>query len=140
MLKLHKNTVLTIFRWASKYPTIEVTGLVARGKERQRVQPMQNIARDPAHHYEWDPQEMAEAWDRMDRRGEEPMAFYHSHPSGKSDPSERDMEGALHVGMYYLIAYPVFTGGRPDAASWLLSAWECIEMGILVEAKYEVVP
>jgi proteasome lid subunit RPN8/RPN11 len=145
MLELRKDAVVDILRWAERYPTIEVTGMVAAGPTWQRVHPMSNIAREPTRYYEWSPAEMVQAYARMDVSDEQPIAFYHSHPSGKPDPSERDMEGALHVGMHYLIAYPwtredMVLPGEPNQPVWRLSTWECIEQGILVEASYEVVP
>lgn len=138
MLQLTEDTVAIITRWAKKHPTVEVTGLIASGPDGQRVQPMRNIARQPDRFYEWSPSEMGEAWDRMEERKETPLAFYHSHPSGKPDPSERDMEGALHDGVYYVIVYPDSTMTHPEV-HWHLSVWECLEPGILIEGTYEVI-
>jgi hypothetical protein len=55
------------------------------------------------------------------------------------------MQGAFNVGMYYLIAYPEETVDEAQQRSgyvrqWLLGAWECIEMGVLVSADYLEVP
>lgn len=138
MLVLTKDNVATILRWAESHPTIEVTGLVAEGPHGQRVQPMKNIARRPEAYYEWDPKEMVTAWALMDDLREEPLAYYHSHPNGRPDPSERDMEGALHEGIYHLIVYPLADPARYPEPIWRLSAWECIEPGILMESRYEV--
>lgn len=135
MLQLSKAGVLDpIMGLARRYPHIEVTGLVAqRADGGMRVIPMQNIAKDPTAYYEWEPKEMAEVWSRMDANGEEPVMVYHSHPGGRPHPSERDMEGALFVGLHHLIVYLHASG------EWSYTSWECIEYGILVGAELEIV-
>jgi proteasome lid subunit RPN8/RPN11 len=132
-VKLSNRTIDTIVQWAKRHPTIEVTGLVAQGAGGERVVPMRNVARRPEVYYEWDREEMAEVWATMDELGEEPVVFYHSHPNGRVDPSERDMEGALMEGMHHLILYPSVQG-------WSYGLWECIDAGILIGAQLEVVP
>lgn len=134
VLQLSKDRIIRpIMAWAMRYPTVEVTGMVARRKfdGRDRVVPMQNIAKKPEAYYEWDPLEMSQEWSRMDLNDEEPIVFYHSHPNGRMDPSERDMEGALMPGIYHLVVYKVADG-------WHYSLWECIDAGILVSAQLEV--
>lgn len=127
------NVIDPILRMAKAKPKVEVTGMVARGPAGDRVVPMVNVARRPEAYYEWDATEMRVAWDHMEGRGEEPVVFYHSHPNGMQAPSSRDMEGALMEGMYHLIVFP--TAGD----DWYYSLWECIEVGILVHAKLDVV-
>lgn len=145
MLRLQKATVVEILRWAQSYPAIEVCGFLWAVGDRQVVVPLRNTHPDPARYYSVDERELTEAYRLMDRRGGEPLAFYHSHPGGKPDPSEQDMLGALNTGLHYLIAYPwmrddVVLPGEPDLPVWRLSVWECIGMQILVEDKYEVLP
>lgn len=148
-MKIMQSSIEGIVHWAAKFPTIEVTGFVKRwpltGLE--LVVPMQNASRTPATDYAWHPQEMADHWARMDREGAEPVAFYHSHPGGRSEPSEVDMAAALQVGMVYLIAYPEMTKITSWAQvdplvqlrHWQVTAWLCIEMGILIQEPLEVV-
>ncbi len=135
MLKLSKDTVITLLRWAERHPTIEVTGVVVAHDitGEQRIQPMRNIAKDPARYYAWDPAEMVGVWASMDDNQEHPLAIYHSHPGGKPDPSESDMEGALMENVHYLILYPDASLGI-----WRISAWECLGLGLLVGTEYEV--
>lgn len=148
MLTIARHAVEKMKTCAARFPRIEVTGFVAVGPHGQRVQPMQNVSPYPDKYYDWDPAEMLEQFNAMDRNGEEPLCFYHSHPSGKSDPSETDMIGALNVGMYYVILYPETEDFCPDGlcqpiatlSDWKMSVWECIEMGVLVSAEYEVAP
>lgn len=117
-----------ILQWARNYPLVEVTGFVEQLETRQIVVPMKNVALTPTTDYRWDPAEMAQAFDTMDVEGGKPVAYYHSHPNGRREPSETDMRAALQPGMLYLIAYP------DDAGVWRLSAWDCLEEGILLEA------
>lgn len=149
MLTVTKSTVTAILRWASEHPEVEVCGLVwaseRPGAFRQTVHPLPNIHPKPQNYYRTAPKDVREAFELMDEQGGEPLAWYHSHPSGKPDPSVEDMLGAMNTGMHYLIAYPdkelaakmrgdLFREGPP----WRISAWECISTGVLVEAEYEV--
>lgn len=138
MLRLTVTSTRHVLKWAMDHPLVEVTGMVVEDASgAQRVQPMQNVAGDPTKYYAWDTTEMRQVFRRMDSLQERPVAIYHSHPGGKSDPSEADMQGALMQGMYYLIAYPDSTLPVPEVV-WRLSTWECIEPGILLESGYEV--
>jgi len=147
-MQLSKAAVAEILRWAERYPRVEVCGLVWRSEGRYTVRPLSNVHSEPAKYYRTDPRDVRQAFAAMDREGGEPVAWYHSHPGGKPDPSETDMQGAMDTEMHYLIAYPemhsVFSGGgsepiRTDRV-WQLSVWECLEPGILVGAEMEVVP
>ena len=149
MLRLQKATVREILRWASQHPELEVCGLVwaseRPGAFRQTVWPLPNVHPDPRQYYRTAPKDVREAFDAMDQQGGTPLAWYHSHPSGKPDPSETDMAGAFNVGMHYLIAYPEAVVDeaqhRPGyVRQWMLSAWECLETGLLVGADYLEVP
>jgi proteasome lid subunit RPN8/RPN11 len=138
MLTLTKDAVINILRWAEQHADVEVTGFVAEGPAGQRVQPMTNVASHPDRFYDWDPIEMMKRYGEMDGADERPVAIYHSHPSGRREPSETDMQGALNVGLHYVIAYPNYLHHHDDGPVWRLSVWECIDMGILVESEYEV--
>jgi len=129
-MKIQQGSWDHIIEWAMRFPHVEVCGMVA---STGRVIPMRNESAMPTSQYQWGVQEMREQFSEMDRRGEEPIAFYHSHPNGKPDPSEVDMVGALNAGMVYLIAYQ-------GEAGWTLSAWLCLEPGILVGEPLDVVP
>jgi proteasome lid subunit RPN8/RPN11 len=149
MLRLNKSTVQALIREAAAQPQQEVCGLVwaNEGLRAQTVHPLPNIHPEPTKYYRTAPRDVRRAFDMMDEQGGKPLAWYHSHPGGKSDPSEEDMRGAFNTGMYYLIVYPEFTDitaglgqviGR--AAQWQLSAWECVDTGVLVSAEYVVTP
>lgn len=142
MLRLQKATTRTIVRQASEHPEVEVCGLVWASEHGQTVYPLPNVHPDPRQYYETGPSDVQAAFAAMDRNQGEPLAWYHSHPGGKPDPSETDMLGAFNTGMYYLIAYPrmptmEYAGALVSGATrWQLSAWECLEPGLLLSADY----
>lgn len=136
MLTLQKAAVAEILRWASQHPGVEVCGLVYRsGAGRDTVLPLRNVHPQPEKYYRTDHQDVRQAFAVMDDEGGELLAWYHSHPGGKPDPSEEDMLGAMNVGAHYLIAYPWI---GHDVSTWRLSTWECIAPQVLVESEYEV--
>lgn len=149
MLKLQKAAVYEIIRMASAHPSVEVCGLVwlsAVGK--QRVWALRNVHPEPDKYFRTDVKDVARAFVAMEEEDGKLVAWYHSHPHGRSTPSEEDMHGAYDVGMHYLIAYPETheiksleseVPIRVDK-TWRLSPWECITIGVLVEDQYEVIP
>jgi desampylase len=133
MLELTDTAIIEMFVWAERHSRVEVCGLVWKQEYHPFtfVRPMRNIHSQPDKFYEIDTLEMKQAYEEMDVHNGQPVAFYHSHPGGSMYPSETDMQGALNVGMYYLILYPL-------SVSWWMTAWECLEPGILVESKWRV--
>ena len=148
MLRLRKSTVAAILREAAGSPDKEVCGLVwASGDwpgdgRIEHVHPLPNVHPEPDKYYRTAPKDVREAFESMDEDGGEPVAWYHSHPGGKSDPSEEDMRGAFNTGMYYLIAYPESFDLMADdqvistKKVWRLSVWECLSVGVLLEAEW----
>jgi desampylase len=146
MLRLTTDAYDQLIRAGASAPHEEVCGLVWGNRDGQRVVPLRNTHPDPSKYYSVEAGDLQRAYEAMDHAGGEPLAFYHSHPSGRSDPSETDMQGAFNVGMYYLILYPetqdlmarqyVVKVGM--VTTWKMSAWECIEPGILVAAEWTV--
>lgn len=138
MIQLKRDTVSRLKRWASKYPNVEVCGMVwEHPTGEQTVWALQNTHPEPDRYYRIDPHHLREAYASMDEGSAVLLGFYHSHPGGKPDPSEEDMAGALNVGIHYLIVYPDSVMTHPTV-HWQISAWDCIETGILVEDAIEV--
>jgi proteasome lid subunit RPN8/RPN11 len=146
MLRLQKAIVAEILAHAEAGAPHEVVGLVwADAQGVQMVEQLRNTHADPERYYNTDPAEILSAYRRMEAAGGLPVAFYHSHPSGRADPSETDMQGAMNAGLHYLIAYPeaiVDEAQRKPGyvRQWILSAWQCVEMHLLLEDTYEVTP
>jgi proteasome lid subunit RPN8/RPN11 len=147
MLRLNKSTVQALIREAATQPDREVCGLVwgSEGLRAQTVSPLRNIHSEPDRYYRTDPLEIKEVFDAMDLEGGSPIAWYHSHPSGKPDPSETDMAGAFDSEMLYVILYPdrelhskMAGEAFGEEAPWRLSVWECLSPGVLVQSSYEI--
>ena len=152
MLRLLTTTVAALIAEASASPDREVCGLVWASADWpgdgavEHVRPLRNVHPDPAKYYRVSTSDLREAYREMDDLDGEPVAWYHSHPSGKSDPSETDMQGAMDPGMHYLILYPEFEELKASlgqvigrVSHWQVSAWECLEPGLLLQADFEVV-
>jgi desampylase len=145
-MKLKLESMFRITDWAAKHPEIEVTGFVKRfGSGMEVVVPMRNLSSTPTTDYAWDTTEMMEQWAQMDRENSEPIAIYHSHPGGRSEPSEVDMQAALMVDMMYIIAYPesheLHSGDGTllrTVLDWRVSGWRCLEQGILMSEPLEL--
>jgi proteasome lid subunit RPN8/RPN11 len=151
-MKITEQAQREILAHAANYPDVEVTGYVCEktfpgSAVAQWTRQMTNMSNTPESEYAWGVREMKDEWADMDRLHRRPIAIYHSHPGGKPDPSETDMKNAMQPGMFYLIAYPESidcrTGGgeliRRDKM-WCLTAWECLELGVLVQADLKVLP
>jgi proteasome lid subunit RPN8/RPN11 len=146
VLRLSKSTVTALIQWASSHPDIEVCGLVWASEGAQTVRPLPNVHPEPGRYYRTAPRDVRDAYRAMDEDRGEPLAWYHSHPGGKPDPSEEDMLGAMAVGMHYLIVYPETDPVPSDPAmlrkgyitQWCISAWECISVGVLVGVDWGV--
>jgi desampylase len=72
--------------------------------------PAENVAVDPAKHYEIAPKEIIGLMRRFRASGVEFLGIYHSHPRGENKPSARDIELAYYSEEVYLIISP-----QPDA-------------------------
>lgn len=78
-----------------------------------------NVASDPADGFEIDPQALIAAHRRARAGGPAIIGCYHSHPSGRACPSERDAHSAAPNGWLWLIVaagqlgcYRAVAGGR----------------------------
>jgi proteasome lid subunit RPN8/RPN11 len=79
---------------------LETCGLMAgRDGQVERVLPVPNVLRSPVT-YRMDGQEFADA---MIACGFEPLAIYHSHPTGPPGPSPTDIAQAFYPESIYII-------------------------------------
>ncbi len=68
------------------------------------VLPLTNVEHNPEGcGWRADSREQFLAFQRMDERGEELIAVFHSHPRSTAYPSERDVEHALYPDARYVI-------------------------------------
>ena len=83
----------------------ECVGLLfGKGEKAKRRVPLMNIA-DVTTRYFAAPTELLAALREADRRGDDLLAIYHSHPNGRQTPSEVDMKEVRYDAVH-LIAVP----------------------------------
>jgi len=89
---------------AAALPDREVCGLLFGPSGRiAQAEATDNVAADPARHFEIDPAALFAAI-RADRRGGRGLAgHYHSHPGGSAIPSANDAAAAVRPGWLWLI-------------------------------------
>jgi len=70
---------------------LEACGLLlGRGGRIERVQPARNLHPTPQSHFEIDPQALIDAHRAAREGGPEVLGYYHSHPTGATQPSATD--------------------------------------------------
>jgi len=74
-----------------------------------------NAADTPEIRYHIDPTEQFEVTERIESAGQQVVGFYHSHPTGPTEPSKTDAERATWPDHSYLI---VALDGYPYAGTW----------------------
>jgi proteasome lid subunit RPN8/RPN11 len=93
-----------VLEHARKNPGRECCGLLA-GCDGviTRIFPAVNAAADTARNYEIAPQELFALMRLIRSEGLELLGIYHSHPSGGSEPSPRDVERGYYPEAAYFI-------------------------------------
>ena len=69
----------------------------------ESANPTPNVAAEPHHRFEIDPQSLVEAYRAARTSGPQIMGYYHSHPSGPAEPSATDRAQAAHDGAVWVI-------------------------------------
>ena len=95
-------------------PREAVGAFVGRGWA-ERAVPLVNAASDPYTRYLADPAGLLRLFRELDERGEELVAFYHSHPFGLARPSEIDRQEAR-----WPVPYVIFGLAEGAARAYLL--------------------
>jgi len=85
-------------------PSVEVCGLLFGASDVIDAHELtENVAPDPARHFEIDPGALLRA-SKAARNGGAPIAgYFHSHPNGLAEPSATDFEHAAGDGMLWAI-------------------------------------
>ncbi len=100
-------------REAAATPDVEVCGLLfGAGGWIEAYQAAANIAPDPAKHFEIDPEALFAAQKAERSGGPRLIGYYHSHPNGLAQPSEKDRAQAAPDGKIWLIV------AAGDVKSW----------------------
>jgi desampylase len=117
-VRISSEALAAIRAHAAADPAREVCGLLFGSDDHvTAVQQVPNVADDPSRHFEIDPAALFAAL-RAERAGGPRLAgYYHSHPNGRAEPSERDRESAAPDGRLWLIVIADAVTGwraRPD--------------------------
>lgn len=98
---------------------VEVCGLLlGEGRRITAILPAANVVLDPARHFELDPAILIAAHRAARQGGPAVLGHYHSHPSGRAEPSRTDVECARPDGTLWLIV------GGEGARLWVAQAGE----------------
>lgn len=92
---------------------------------------MVNAAADATRFYEFQAEDLLALFRDLDVRGEDVVALVHSHTATEAYPSGVDINGAVHMGMYYVI---VSTASDPAE----VRAYR-IEGGAVLEQEVQIV-
>lgn len=95
-LRVSRSALAALLAEAEKAHPLECCGLLWAGEadgeafDVARIEPCANVAANPADSFEIDPAALIAAH-KAERAGEGRLAgYYHSHPNGRVEPSERD--------------------------------------------------
>lgn len=119
-----------LLRFARYEPQYECCGLLA-GKEGAitHVFKAANAAAEPMRNYEIAPVELFRLIREIRKAGLDMLGIYHSHPKGRNEPSERDVERAYYSDVAYFIASPLPDAPNPVRA-FAISNGDAVELGI----------
>jgi desampylase len=106
---------------AADNPTREVCGLLFGTVDRiEAATPCRNVAADSACRFEIDPAALVAAHRAMRAGGPRLLGHYHSHPTGRAEPSPRDAADAAPDGALWLIL------GGGEVRLWRAVAWGAV--------------
>ncbi len=99
----------------------ECCGLLAgHGDVADRVIRCRNVHKTPVTRYQMEPREQLAAFREMDRRGEELVGIYHSHPVSQPYPSPTDRAEAHYPEARYVLVS--LRAGEPELHAYRISA------------------
>lgn len=114
---------------ANANPEIEICGLlIGNADDVYALRPANNVAHDPARHFEVDPAVLFDAL-RAERDGRgHVIGHYHSHPSGLAVPSAADAAMIRHSGELWLVA------AAGDLTAWRANDQNSFDRVVLILA------
>ena len=90
----------------------ECCGLLLGHEAIEEARPAANVATEPLHRFEIDPQALVDAHREARAGGPRVIGYYHSHPGGPAEPSATDRALASGDGKVWAIV------GAGDVAFW----------------------
>ena len=101
---ISSDLLARLSRDAATRPDVEICGLLYGVADRiEAAEACGNVAPDPARRFELDPAALLAAHRRARAGGPPILGHYHSHPSGRAEPSEADAADAAPDGALWLI-------------------------------------
>jgi proteasome lid subunit RPN8/RPN11 len=117
-LHLSSSDWRQLLDWAETAGDHECCGLLrGEGDRVVAVDLAQNVATDPARHFEIDPAALISACKDARSGGIPVLGFFHSHPNGVAAPSPTDIaQAALDEHIWLIIAAQAITAWQPVVA------------------------
>lgn len=104
-LRILESALIELRCHVAQSPQQEVCGLLSGANGTvTRVLAAENAAADPATSYEIAPRELFARMRQIREAGETLLGIYHSHPNGRSTPSDRDLAEAYYPDAAHVIA------------------------------------
>jgi proteasome lid subunit RPN8/RPN11 len=124
-LHLSSSDWRQLLDWAESAGDHECCGLLrGEGDRVAAVQLAQNVAADPARHFEIDPAALFSAGKDVRSGGISVLGYFHSHPNGVAAPSATDVAQAAPDGQFWLlIAAGAITAWQPVVAGTQVSGF-----------------
>ena len=123
-MEISREALDAIRRDAAASPEAEVCGLLlGEGMRVKEARSCRNVAAEPATSFEIDPRALIVAHKAARAGGPAVIGHYHSHPSGKAEPSVRDAAAARGGEVWVIVAgdeveaWLATTGGQFDQLS-----------------------
>jgi proteasome lid subunit RPN8/RPN11 len=128
-LEISSALLARLLAEAQATPGLEVCGLLFGNSARiAAAEPCANVAPNPARAFEIDPAALFAAHRRARAGGAAPIGHYHSHPTGRAEPSATDVASAMGDGAVWLIL------AGQDARAWRTverGAFEAVELDVV---------
>ena len=121
-LHLSSSDWRQLLDWAESAGGHECCGLLRGAGDRViALELAQNVAADPARHFEIDPAALFSAGKDVRSGGIPVLGYFHSHPNGVAAPSATDIAQAAPDGRFWLII-----------AAGAITAWQPVVTGAQV--------
>ena len=101
---LTSGALATLLEEAQRAHPLECCGLLlGQDSVIAEARPAANVHPDPARHFEIDPAALIQAHRAARMGGPQVLGYYHSHPTGRAEPSMTDREMASGDGRIWAI-------------------------------------
>jgi desampylase len=117
-VKISRAVHAALLAEAAARPMVEICGLLLGDDRVERYVDTENVAVNPKHSFEIDPKALFNMIKIERAGGERLIGYYHSHPNGRAEPSERDRQQAQGDTRLWVIV-----------ANGTVTAWRMTETG-----------